>query len=375
MINNNVLDWYGFGVYLSYTNGAIVSKNNIRRPTRTNSGSDAVTPAGITIPAGSLSFLLEKNRIYDLHGNMAGSSTISRGVYMSGTTTAPTSGTIQNNLIYGMNNDGAQYGIQNNSVTGPVNIFHNTIVLNNATSASTSNTNAINLSNLTAQNGIDMRNNIFVVTRGGTGVKRIIDVSASSINLTTNYNVAYLNAPGGTQFFGQIGSTNYNTLLDWQGTGRDINSVSADPQFVNPSTGNFAPSNSVVDGAAMGTSAVGGITDDILDIVRAANPDAGAFEFSPAACSTPAGGTANTTSGPFCNSGSGTVTATGYSTGASITYQWQYSDDNFVSNINDLAGQTNPATAATGVITSNTYYRLKVTCTVGPVVAYSTIVS
>ncbi|MBK6634862.1 MAG: hypothetical protein IPG38_11600 [Chitinophagaceae bacterium] len=185
------------------------------------------------MPAGSLTFLLEKNRIYDLHVNMPGTPTISRGVHMSGTTTAPTSGTIQNNLIYGMNNDGAQYGIQNNSVTGPVNIYHNTIVLNNATGAGTSNTNAINLSNTTVQNGIDMRNNIFIVTRGGTGVKRIYDVSATSAPFISDYNVSYLNAPGGTQTFAQVGSTNYNTLIDWQVTGKDLNSVSQDPLFVS----------------------------------------------------------------------------------------------------------------------------------------------
>ncbi|MBK8522612.1 MAG: T9SS type A sorting domain-containing protein [Chitinophagaceae bacterium] len=375
VLNNTVLDWYGFGVYLSYTNGCLVSKNIIRRPLRTNSGSDAVTPAGITVPAGSLSFLLEKNRIYDLHSSMPGTPTISRGVHMSGTTTAPTSGTIQNNLIYGMNNDGAQYGIQNNAVTGPVNIYHNTIVLNNATGASTSNTNAINLSNSTTQNGIDMRNNIFVVTRGGTGIKRIIDVSAASAPLTSNYNVAYLNAPGGTQTFAQVGSTTYNTLIDWQATGKDLNSVSQDPQFSNPGAGNFAPTNPLVDVSVMGTSPVGGITDDILNVVRSANPDAGAFEFVPPGCSTPVGGTANTASGPFCGSGSGTITATGYSTGVGISYQWQYSNDNFVTNINDLTGQTNPVTASTGTITSTTYYRLKVTCSTGPANAYSNIVS
>ncbi|MBK7559354.1 MAG: right-handed parallel beta-helix repeat-containing protein [Chitinophagaceae bacterium] len=375
VINNNVLDWYGFGVYLSYTNGALVSKNTIRRPLRSNSGSDAVTPAGITVPAGSLTFLLEKNRIYDLHVNMPGTPTISRGVHMSGTTTAPTSGTIQNNLIYGMNNDGAQYGIQNNSVTGPVNIYHNTIVLNNATGAGTSNTNAINLSNTTVQNGIDMRNNIFIVTRGGTGVKRIYDVSATSAPFISDYNVSYLNAPGGTQTFAQVGSTNYNTLIDWQVTGKDLNSVSQDPLFVSPGTGNFTPTNFLVDGTIMGTSVVGGITDDILDQVRSANPDAGAYEFSLPACSSPVGGTANTVAGPFCGTGSGTIAATGYSTGFGFSYQWQYSSDNFVTDINDLAGQTNPATAATGVITSTTYYRLRVTCSTGPVSAFSNIVS
>ncbi len=372
--NNTILDWYGFGVYLSYTNNALVSQNIIRRPLRTNSGSDAVTPAGITIPAGSLGFLLEKNRIFDLHVSMPGSSTISRGVYMSGTSTAPTSGTIQNNLIYGMNNDGAQYGIQNNSVNGPVNIYHNTIVLNNATGASTSNTNAINLSNFSAQTGIDMRNNIFVVTRGGTGVKRIIDIETSSTTFVSNYNAVYLNAPGGTQTYGQIGSTNYITFTDWQTqTGKDLNSVHADPVFANPGSGNFAPTNAVVDGGVMGTTSVG-VLDDILNIVRAANPDPGAFEFVPIQCTGANGGTASTASGPFCSSGSGTITATGYSSGPGTSYQWQYSNDNFVTNINDLAGQTNPASASTGTITATTYYRLKVTCTTGPVTAYSNIV-
>lgn len=373
--NNTVLDWYGFGVYLSYTNGCFVSKNTIRRPFRTNSGSDAVTPAGITVPAGSLDFVLEKNRIYDLHLSMPGSSTISRGVYMSGTSIAPTSGTIKNNLIYGMNNDGAQYGIQNNSVNGPVNIYHNTIVLNNTFGASTSNTSAINLSNSSTQNGIDIRNNIFFVTRGGTGVKRIFDVSSSNAPFTSNYNVAYLNAPGGTQRFAEVGSTFYPTLANWQTTGKDLNSVAVDPLFVNAAGGNLTPTNFQADGSIMGTSQVGGITDDINDVARTSTPDPGAIEFVPPVCNAANGGTASTSDGPFCGPGSGTITATGYSTGFGISYQWQYSSDNFVTDINNLAGQTNPATATTGTITSTTYYRLRVTCSNGPVVAYSNIVS
>ncbi|MFZ9388400.1 MAG: right-handed parallel beta-helix repeat-containing protein [Chitinophagaceae bacterium] len=374
--NNTILDWYGFGVYLSYTNNAIVRSNIIRRPNRSNSGSDAVTPAGITIPAGSLGFLLDKNRIFDLHLGMPGSPTISRGVYLSGTSIAPTSGTIQNNLIYGMNNDGAQYGIQNNSVNGPVNIYHNTIVLNNATGASTSNTNAINMSNLNTQAGTDMRNNIFVVTRGGTGVKRIIDVAAASSTFTSNYNVTWLNAPGGTQTYGQVGSTNYVTFNDWTtGTGHDLNSVFADPQFVNPPAGNYTPSYIPADGSIMGTSSVG-VTDDILGVVRSANPDPGAYEWVPPACTSANGGTAVVSgTSVFCSSGSATITATGYSVGTGSSYQWQYSSDNFVSNVADLTGQTNPASATTGTITATTYYRLKVTCNTGPTTAYSNIVT
>ncbi len=374
--NNTVLDWYGFGVYLSYTNNALVSGNTIRRPLRTNSGSDAVTPAGITIPAGSLGFILDKNRIYDLHVSMPGSPTISRGVYVSGTPTAPTSGTIRNNLIYGMNNDGAQYGIQHNSQNGPVNIWHNTIVLNNATGAGTSNTNAINMSNTLPQIQTDIRNNIFVVTRGGTGIKRIIDVSAASSvpGLVSNYNIAWLNAPGGTQTYGQVGSTNYNTFANWQtGTNKDLNSIFVDPAFVNPPGGNFTPGNAFCDGAFMLTASVG-VVDDILGTVRSVNPDAGAFEFNPPPCSGASGGTITGTGGGLCGVTTATLMGTGFSAGPGTSYQWQSSTDNFVANVVDMPGQTNPFTASTGAINVTMYYRLRVTCASGPLVGYSNII-
>lgn len=375
VINNNALDWYGFGIYVSYTNGVVVSGNTIRRPTRTNSGSDAVTPAGITIPAGSENFMVDKNRIYDLEMAMPGTPTISRGIYLSGTAIAHSWGTIQNNLIYGMRNDGAQYGIQHNSLNAPINIYHNTIVLDGPTGASTSNTNAINMSNSTAQSGTDIRNNLFFVTRGGTGIKRIYDITSGASQFISNYNVTWLNAPGGIQTFGQYGSNTYNTLDDWQtGTSKDINSVFANPVFVNPPTGNYAPTEVLVDGATMGTVSVG-VLDDILGTPRSATPDPGAYEFIPPPCTGAVGGTASTTAGPFCSTGSGTITASGYSTGVGSTYQWEWSTDNFVANVNDLTGQINPASANTGTIIATTYYRLRVTCTSGPATAYSNIVT
>jgi len=74
-------------------------------------------------------------------------------------------------------------------------------------------------------------------------------------------------------------------------------------------------------------------------------------------------------------SGSTTLSATDYSvSGAGLAYQWQYSNDNFVSNIVDLPSGTNPASANTGTVTSKTYYRLRVFCTSAGY-SYSNIVS
>ncbi len=83
----------------------------------------------------------------------------------------------------------------------------------------------------------------------------------------------------------------------------------------------------------------------------------------PANCTGSSGGTASVSSSELCGSTSSTtLSATGYSSGLTTTYQWQYSNDNFASDVNNLSGQTNPASASTGVVSSTTYYRLKVTC-------------
>ncbi len=98
------------------------------------------------------------------------------------------------------------------------------------------------------------------------------------------------------------------------------------------------------------------------------------YRFTPISCSGASGGTATGTTS-FCGSGIPTITATGYSTGSGSGYQWESSNDNFVNNIQNVSGQTNPATLSTGTVTSTTYYRLKVTCTSGTSIAYSNTIT
>ena len=78
-------------------------------------------------------------------------------------------------------------------------------------------------------------------------------------------------------------------------------------------------------------------------------------------CSTANGGTA-TVSTSFCVSGTPTITASGYSTGLGSTYQWISSSSaiDYPASGTLVAGQTNPATLTTGVVTATTYYWLQV---------------
>jgi hypothetical protein len=96
------------------------------------------------------------------------------------------------------------------------------------------------------------------------------------------------------------------------------------------------------------------------------------------ACAGAVGGTAVASSS--CGSaynGTVTITASGFSAGPGSTYQWQSSNDNFVTNIVDISGATTPSSYTTpGFTTSGTtYYRLKATCTSGTATAYSNILT
>lgn len=97
---------------------------------------------------------------------------------------------------------------------------------------------------------------------------------------------------------------------------------------------------------------------------------------APTCTGTPVGGTLPT-SVARCVGNTATVIPTGSTVGAGITYQWEESDDNGVSDpwANTSAADTN-ATYTTPVITANfsKFYRLKVTCTASTQTDFSTAV-
>jgi hypothetical protein len=89
----------------------------------------------------------------------------------------------------------------------------------------------------------------------------------------------------------------------------------------------------------------------------------GFINSAPGCNSTPVAGTASATNSSFCGSGSTTISASGYSTGASgITFQWFSSTDNVTFT---AVGSPSATVSAlpTGTINQTTYYYNKAICT------------
>ncbi|MEO6612517.1 MAG: PKD-like domain-containing protein [Chitinophagaceae bacterium] len=224
---------------------------------------------------------------------------------------------------------------------------------------------------------IIVKNNIFINTQTGSSSGKMYCIgtaSATFSNMSSSNNDLYVSGANG--FVGQTGGlgtsgTDRLDLAAWQSaTGQETNSVSIAPTFVS------ATDLHLVAGANPLLNAGGTALPVTLDIDcearDASTPDLGADEIP--GCNGAVGGTA-TGSTAFCVSGTPTITASGYSAGPGSGYQWQSSNDNFVSNIVDIGGQTNPAVLTTGVVSSTTYYRLKVTCASGAATAFSNIVT
>jgi parallel beta-helix repeat protein len=230
----------------------------------------------INVWPGVHGFVIDKNKIHDIPGT----SGIYAGIYLGGGTYG-TSGTVSNNLMYNWTNTGYQRGIYNGSADA-INIYHNTIVLNDTTYTGTQTTHAYHWALSSAANATQqVKNNIFYINRGGTGTKTLIEVSsaANAGRMESNYNVFWFgDSAKGTLRYGQMGGS-FTTFAGWQGTGQDINSVNEPPFFTDPLNGNFKPTNPLINGATMNTSVVGGIDRDILGVARTSNPDPGAYEF------------------------------------------------------------------------------------------------
>jgi len=350
--NNNIQDFYLYGIYLSNTSNSTIKANRISRPTRTA----VSTFYGIYHTSSGENNTIESNRIFDAYRGVTGANTsTSYGIYHTGVdATAGNENKVINNLIYAIENNGGIYAFYNSSSDG-VHYYHNTISLDdpNATGGL-----ARGFYQITLATGIEFKNNIISITRGGTGNKHCIYLGTTTTSVVSNNNVFYLNAPAGTNGIGWY-STNQATLSDWQlvnGAIYDANSVGADPLFINVAANNFMPSSPLVDGIADATV---GVATDIFGTTRAVTPDPGAIEFVPPTCPQPSSLTA-------INVASNSADLSWIETGGATTWQleWDTVGIAFGSG-NFLITTTNPH-SLTGLSPQSDYrYYVRSICAVG----------
>jgi hypothetical protein len=126
--------------------------------------------------------------------------------------------------------------------------------------------------------GVDAKNNILVNTRNESPycASAIYDYTTS--NLTSDYNDLY-NESNTYNALVRIGSTKYKTLADWQATGKDLNSITEMPNFIESDTLHI---NSLIatNIESHGTPITGITTDFDGDTRNASTPDIGADEFN-----------------------------------------------------------------------------------------------
>jgi hypothetical protein len=271
---NNIQDAYYTGVYAIYqSDGLQIYKNEITRPTRTT----FTTGYGIYLLSGTKGAVIRQNRIHNMFDGAPTATNTVYAIYISADGTAADPNYIINNAVYTLGGNGTLYGIYNTGAAY-MKAYHNTISLDNA--AATAGI-TYGFYQVTSDVGIEFKNNIVHITRGGSGAKYCIYKSTAATPLVSNYNVLFVGGAGaGAKNIGYVTSARV-TLADWQtASSQDANSISVDPLFNDPSMGDYLFTESTIDdiGEALG------ITDDIVDSTRSlTTPDPGAWEAPPVA--------------------------------------------------------------------------------------------
>ncbi|MBK8470918.1 MAG: hypothetical protein IPL33_01180 [Sphingobacteriales bacterium] len=196
-----------------------------------------------------------------------------------------------------------------------------------------------------------------------------------------DYNDYYIaNDLATSGFISLVNTTNNATLAAHQAAltspaSQDANSQTIDPQLTNPNTDLHA--------SASGLSAVSGYTpqtwvvNDIECADRTTAPGASPHDWGAYvvfSCVGANGGTISPTTQDKCDGQTASMTATGASTGAGITYQWEVSATGGGVGFADVVGGTGATTVSytTAALTPGIYYyRLRVTCSSGPTTGYS----
>ncbi len=364
---NTISNFYNTGVYVAGTRNTIIDKNTFSRPTRTSVG----VGIGVNL-TGVISVLttISNNRFTNFYGGQPTGATGTYGVSINNID-APTGSEniVYNNIFYNLNGLGFAYGLYNNG-SDNVNYYHNSISLDNATTSPTG-IGAGFYQTATAL-GIQFKNNIINITRGGIAAKYCINLntSATAAGFISNNNVLNIESNVTNGYIGYL-TSNRSKLVDWQNANSpkfDYLSYSDNPLFTDITTGNLKPQFYFIDNKAENV----GITTDITGVTRSTKTDIGAYEFSPADCPpTLTAGTA--TASPLTGNCLGLpilLNLANYSPLGSINFQWQ--DSAAGSNWQNI-GAIRFSPQFDTITTTRNFYRCIITCATNGVSTISTV--
>lgn len=273
IIGNTIQDIYAYNIYLYNTDSNLVSQNDISRPTKTT----VSTFYGVFL-TGGLNNLIERNRIHNTHDAATSLTGATYTIYFSAADAPSGKPNVAfNNLIYNLNSDGTIYTIYNSSSDGAYYLY-NTISLDNV-SATGGTTRGVYQT--TTASDIIVANNIFSITRGGSGVKHGLYFNTNTSSIISDNNIIYMNSVGtGAQNTGRWDGTDHTSFLSWQGANSnafDQASDSANPEFLNLASNDLTPST--VTGNNIGFP-IPDIPTDFFGTLRdVIAPDPGAIEF------------------------------------------------------------------------------------------------
>lgn len=322
VINNKVRDFYNYGICLNNTSFVRVEGNDISRPNRTNTNSDLYV---IRLQGTNIAASISGNKIHGVFdadplfaGNFYGISFS----YANGD--AGLENVAANNVIYDIKSLGTIYALANNGASY-ANFYYNTVSLDDQGSSSTQPT--YGFYNGSQVSMVEVKNNIFSISRGGTGSKYGIYIGDDNSALLTIDNNDFFNTGHPTIKTGYSKKITYTSLTDWQkGTQFDLTSVAIDPAFKDPLNGDFTPTSA----AFLDKGTPVSITTDIVGATRSTTkPDIGAYEYSLPGCTTSfsAGNAFSNVGTTTCSDKSILLNLKSNDVGMGLTYQWQTASD------------------------------------------------
>jgi hypothetical protein len=377
----------GGGIEADFQQDLVIDGNTIRNiassTTTDKVGIDVIDAMGTTRVSNNIIYGIRSN-------NTTGTSTEAVGIqvdgdsdgatihvfnnFVSDITSAHTT-TSANRFIYGMRtvlgDADVTYIFDYNNVSINANThLADPQIPSNASSV------ALDLASATSVN-IVRNNNLanFTTDQFGNAIHYVIESgSATGIGAAgsiSDYNNLYLaNTVNG--HIGLGSSTPFTTLAAWTAaTGQDANSISVDPQYVDPQF-DLHVTNMALAGEAM-PGAIPGTLADIDGNFRPDPATIGAHELAPVAvCSgTPDAGTIDAPA-TVCTGADFSMTVSGATVGDGMSYQWQMSTDGAT------GPWTNVGTGAIGLTTTFTglvWYQFVATCANSGLSSTSSVVS